>query len=314
MRIISNLDDFQNVDSKLVVAFGNFDGIHYGHKKLLQTLIEKAREINGLAAVFTFSNHPIQVLRPEENIKLLLPKEEKEAMLAELGVDLLFLVPFNTTFSKIKPQNFVKDIIVDTLRASGVVVGYNFNFGYQGQGDAAFLEEAGSEMGFFVEVMSPIYCNGQRVSSTLIRHLLSEGSVEMANSFLGYYPFLKGKVVTGDQRGREIGFPTANLDLPETILVPSRGVYVVKVTFDGKVFEGVANIGYRPTFKSDRVSNVEIHLFNGFTRDIYGKILKVEFIHYIRSEQTFSNVEQLKERIQLDIMQAKEYLAKKQAI
>ena len=308
MRIISNLDDFQNLDSKLVVAFGNFDGIHFGHKKLLRTLIEKAREINGLAAVFTFSNHPIQVLRPEENIKLLLSKEEKEAMLAELGVDLLFLVPFNTTFSKIKPQNFVRDIIVDTLSASGVVVGYNFNFGYQGQGDAAFLKEAGSEMDFFVEVMSPIYCDGQRVSSTLIRHLLNEGNVEQARIFLGYYPFLMGKVVSGDKRGREIGFPTLNLDLPQTILVPSRGVYVVKVTVDGKVYGGVANIGCKPTFKSDQVSNVEVHIFDDFNRDIYGQVVKVEFIHYLRPEQTFNNINQLIERIHLDIVQAKEYL------
>ncbi|HPU35964.1 MAG TPA: riboflavin kinase, partial [Bacillota bacterium] len=205
----------------LVVGLGNFDGLHLGHQKLISEVVYMAEQLKGTTSIFTFHPHPLTVLNPDNSPPLLLSQESKQKLMAGMGIDLLLVVPFDLAFAGMSPTDFVRDVLYKGLGASAVVVGYNYTFGYRGRGTPELLQDLSKIYGYQLKVIPPIKVDGKIVSSTLIRSLLLRGEVAEAAKFLGYYPFVEGPVVTGDKRGSSLlGFPTANLDIDDSILVP----------------------------------------------------------------------------------------------
>lgn len=300
---LDNIGEYNNV----IVALGNFDGVHLGHRKLIEKTVNLARQVDGTPAVLTFDPHPLKILQPEICPPLLLSREEKIRIMSELGVKLLVITPFCQEIAHLSPELFIKNILIDNLKVKGVVVGYNYSFGFRGKGNSETMSLLALEYGIESVVVPPVKSSGVEVSSTLIRNLLLQGQVAEAAKFLGYFPFVCGQVVTGDQRGRQIGFPTANLQIPEEVLAPANGVYAVRVNIDRECFYGVANLGLRPTFKLNRPRNLEVNIFD-FCRNIYGEKIKVEFIERIRGEREFESVHELIEQIGKDTAQAKRTL------
>ncbi|MCL6635424.1 MAG: bifunctional riboflavin kinase/FAD synthetase [Peptococcaceae bacterium] len=287
----------------IVVGLGNFDGLHIGHQRLIGALVDMARELDGTPAVFTFHPHPLAVLHPENCPPLLLSQSAKQKMMAGLGVEVLLLVPFNLEFAGIPPGDFIGSVLHDDLGVKGVVVGFNYTFGAGGRGTPEMLEEYAGRCGYRLKVVPQVKMDGRPVSSTLIRGLLLEGRVTEAARFLGYHPFVEGPVVAGERRGRTLGFPTANLELDECLLVPANGVYSTKVYVDGEVYLGVANIGVKPTFRGQK-RNLEVHLLD-FFQDLYGKNIKVSFTSRLRGEKRFNTVTDLIKQIEADICRAR---------
>lgn len=287
----------------IVVGLGNFDGVHIGHQRLITELVQMATEYEGTPVVFTFHPHPQAVLQPENSPPLLLTQEAKQNLMAKLGVSVLLLVPFNLDFARLSPEDFIEKVLHEELAVRGVAVGYNYTFGYRGRGTAEMLEKYSGVYGYRLKVVPPVMLDGQLVSSTMIRGLLLKGQVDEAARFLGYYPFIEGEVVEGARRGSTLGFPTANLNIEENLLVPANGVYSTKVYVNGEVYLGVANIGVRPTFQG-QWRNVEVHLLD-FFQDLYGKKIKVLFTRRLRGEKRFSSPADLVRQIEQDISQAR---------
>ncbi|PKM79888.1 MAG: riboflavin biosynthesis protein RibF [Firmicutes bacterium HGW-Firmicutes-14] len=287
----------------IVIALGNFDGVHLGHRELIRRTREIAETEKGIPAVFTFDPHPMKVLQPDRYPPMLLSREEKINILSGLGIRLLIITPFSKDISMLSPEAFVNEILVDRLNVRAVIVGYNYNFGYRGEGNVETLRHLTENRGIRTVVVSPVKLHGVEVSSTLIRRLLLEGKVFEAAEYLGYHPFVTSRVVEGDRRGRELGFPTANMDLPADILVPANGVYAVRVYLNGSILKAIANIGIKPTFQADRPINLEVHCL-GFSGNLYGELIKVEFIKRIRGEQAFSSAGELTRRIRKDMEEA----------
>jgi len=305
VQIYNQWHDLKEKYKNIVVGLGNFDGVHLGHRKLIGDLVARAAQVNGVAAVFTFSPHPMAVLNPEAAPPMLLLPSIKRAMFNDLGVELLILVPFTPEFAQISPEDFVHDVLFRHLGVNTVLVGYNYTFGHRGRGTPELLQRMGRELGFAVEVTSPVTINGQPVSSTLIRNLIADGAVQEASQYLGYCPVLEGEVVYGERRGSQLGFPTANVETDARILIPANGVYSVNVQVDGRILTGVANIGVKPTFHGEGYARtIEVHVLD-FNGDLYGKRLQVAFIRRLREEKRFLSVEQLLEQIRLDISQAR---------
>ncbi|WP_418790179.1 bifunctional riboflavin kinase/FAD synthetase [Phosphitispora sp. TUW77] len=304
MDIYHGLDEITGKYNNSVIALGNFDGVHLGHRELIKKAIQLADRTEGVSGVFTFDPHPMTVIQPDCSPPLLLTKEDKIKILSEMGIKLLIICQFSQEIARLTPEQFVRDILVNKLAVSAVVVGYNYNFGYRGSGTPEMLTEFGAKFGFDVITIPPVKRDDTEVSSTLIRRLLLKGDVSEAAGFLGYYPFVISRVVTGDRRGREIGFPTANLNLQESILVPANGVYAVKVHIKDKIYNGVANVGIKPTFKLNQPKNLEVHCFD-FSADIYNTRIKVEFIARLRGEKGFSSVQDLVTQINEDVKKAK---------
>lgn len=304
MDIHHGLDEISGKYDNAVIALGNFDGVHLGHRELIKKAIDLADRAKGVSGVFTFAPHPMTVIQPDCSPPMLLTKEDKIKIFSELGIGVLIICPFSQEISRLTPEEFVRDILVKRLQVSAVVVGYNYSFGYRGSGTPEMLTEFGGKLGFEVITIPPVKRHDTEVSSTLIRSLLLKGDVSGAAGFLGYYPFVVSRVVTGDRRGRQIGFPTANLNLPENILVPANGVYAVRVHIKGNSYNGVANVGIKPTFNLNQPKNLEVHCFD-FSDDIYNTKIKVEFIGRLRGEKGFSSVQELVTQINSDVKQAK---------
>lgn len=289
--------------NNIVVGLGNFDGLHIGHQKLISDLVALAKKVGGIPAVFTFHPHPLTILNPAKSPPLLLSQEAKQKFFAKLGVEVLLQIPFDLDFAGMSPEDFVKTVLHEELGARAIVIGYNYTFGRYGRGTPALLEGLSHVYGFEVRVIPPIAIEEQPVSSTLIRGLLSSGEVTEAAKYLGYYPFLEGEVVSGEKRGRNLGFPTANLALDHTLLVPANGVYLVKVQIDGECYFGVANIGVKPTFRGSK-RNIEVHLLD-FYKDLYGVHIKVSFTRRLRKEKKFETASDLVKQIERDILEAR---------
>ncbi len=290
-----------------VVTLGNFDGVHLGHRRLLEETRRLAEELKGTSVVATFEPHPRRVLRPEADLKLLTTFEERLALFKEAGMEAILVIPFTSSLAALPAEEFVEEYLVYGLRARGVVVGYDYRFGKKRKGDTELLKRLGEKYNFSVIVVPPQRVNGTVISSSLIRELLEKGRVEEAARLLGRPYSVKGKVIKGHGRGVQLGFPTANLEVPREKLIPALGVYAVRVVvFDGGRLSGVANIGYKPTF-SDKELSFEVHIFN-FNGNLYGKTITVEFIKYIRPELKFPSSSALKEQIHKDCLKAKEIL------
>ncbi|MBX6422726.1 bifunctional riboflavin kinase/FAD synthetase [Thermosulfurimonas sp. F29] len=289
-----------------VGTLGNFDGVHLGHRALLEATRDLARELSGEPLVITFEPHPRLILRPEAGLHLLTTFEEKLRLIEEAGISSVLVIPFDREVADLPAEEFVEEYLVYGLGLKGLVVGFNYRFGRGRGGDQELLKHLGERYGFRVRVIPPRVVEGQVVSSTLIRELLEKGEVRRAALFLGRPYFLSGRVIRGEARGRTLGFPTANLEPPPEKLLPARGVYAVRVCLKGKIFFGVMNIGEKPTFGGHRLS-LEVHIFE-FESDIYGERLSVEFIDFLRPERKFPSPAALAEQIIKDCQKARELL------
>jgi riboflavin kinase / FMN adenylyltransferase len=292
--------------SGISIALGTFDGVHLGHREIIRRVITTAKCRGGTSVVFTFEPHPRTVLNPYLPLPLLTTYDEKRAIIASLGVDVLFTLPFHVDFSRISPEGFVRDILVELVRPELVVVGPNYTFGCEGQGNPELLANLGEKYGFKVEVVRPVFLEGQMVSSTMIRKMINQGDVANARKLLARYFTLSGKVVAGDGRGRTLGYPTANVAFPPSAVLPSDGVYAVWVVVDQNIHPGVANIGSNPTFGvSGR--RLEVHLLD-FQADLYNHHLTIELVQHLRDEKTFSGAEELISQIEKDVTIARNIL------
>ena len=279
------------------VVLGNFDGIHRGHQQLIHLGRQIADQNDEELAVFTFYPQIHQVLDPA--FCYLLSEQQKLERFGNLRVDVVETVPFDETIATLSPEEFVKTILAEKLRARHIVVGFNYSFGHKGAGNPQLLQELAEKYQIAVTVMEPYQLDGELVCSTAIRQALRDGNVEQANHLLGYTYSIEGPVVHGNQIGRTIGFPTANIQPQEGILLPGNGVYAALTTVDGKVYPGILNIGLRPTIECSTGVNIEVNLF-GFDDDIYGKTIRTELHYFLRSEKKFENLDALKAQLQQD--------------
>jgi riboflavin kinase/FMN adenylyltransferase len=291
-----------------VVAIGNFDGIHHGHADLLQVAMRAARERDVAAVVLTFEPHPRTIFKPEAPVFRLTPLPAKARILTAVGVDGLVVIPFDRTFSTMTADAFVEEILVDRLQIAGVVVGRDFHFGKGRGGSAATLALHSRNFGFSVRIVDPVVGDsGETISSSSIRDALAAGDVAMANNLLGHRWFVVGDVVAGDRRGRELGFPTANIRLPTDCRL-RHGIYAVTMRrADGTLLRGVASYGRRPTFDNGPPL-LEVYAFD-FSGDLYGEEVIVVFHDWVRAEEKFESVEVLIAAIRQDVAAAEAILA-----
>ena len=289
-----------------VVAIGNFDGVHLGHRSLLQLAVDRARERNLQSAVLTFRPHPLKLLFPERRVFLITSEERKARLIGECGVDELVIAPFDHRFADLTAEEFVTEVLIQHLGAAAVVVGENYAFGRNREGTIKRLKEFGKEYGFTVLVAPPCLVGDELVSSTKIREAIMQGEIKRASRFLGRPCAIVGRVVRGKGRGKGLGFPTANL-VSEVELYPREGVYAVWIEFNGRRYPGVVNIGHNPTF-GDTGLTVEAHILD-FDGDLYDRDLKIIFVEYLRSEKKCSSLEELCRLIAADVEKAREILA-----
>jgi len=310
MRIIRQYQGAPEDATGTVVALGNFDGVHRGHQAVIGEAVRIAASMGVKSAVMCFDPHPRRFFSPDEPLFELTPGEKKARHIEALGVDMLYLVHFDKTFASLAAELFLTDVLVDGFEVKHVVAGYDFVFGRGRRGDVTLLEEAGARHGFGVTIVPAVSRNGGTpFSSTMIRNHLSAGRVSHAAELIGRVWEIEGEVQTGDQRGRQIGFPTANVD-PGNYVMPALGVYAVWVGIvDGEQTEwrkGVANVGRRPTFNGDGVK-VEAHIFD-FDEDIYGRTVRIAFIEHLRPEQKFDGIEAIRAQIEMDCVKARAVL------
>lgn len=307
MKIHQGLNAIQPIRNA-VVTIGTFDGVHIGHREILQRLKEIALKNNGETVVVTFWPHPRLVLFPDDDsLKLLSTFEEKAEILLNLGIDHLVAIPFTKEFSNLTSEQFTRRVLLEKIGTKRLVIGYDHRFGKNREGSFEHLKANEKEYGFKVEEISKQEIDNIAVSSTKIRKALEIGDVKTANSYLGQHYSLSGKVVEGNRIGRKIGFPTANIEILEKFkLVPADGVYAVKVSIEDRAYQGMLNIGNRPTIGDDKRS-IECNIFN-FSADIYNSKIKVELIERVRAELKFDNVEQLKQQLEMDQLLVKSFL------
>ena len=307
MQLIRGLSALPAFPQGCVVTLGNFDGVHLGHQAVLRQAAAQAREFGLPLVVLIFEPLPREFFAPHAPVARLTRLRERVAFIQELGiVDVLLVHPFNTAFAQLPAETFIKRVLVDALHARHIVIGDDFRFGQGRQGDFALLKQLGARFDFSVQAAATWELDGERVSSTRIRRHLAERDVAGAARLLGRPFTLCGRVIHGDKRGRQLGFPTANVALHRR-LSPLRGVFAVTATLpDGTVVDGVANVGTRPTVDGQD-ARLEVHLFD-FDRDIYGKLVRVAFLHPLRDEQKFNALEELIAQITKDSAQARGWL------
>lgn len=302
--------DNVNREENTVLTVGTFDGVHAGHRAIIDTVVQKANERDARSVLVTFDPHPRDIISPgESGIKLLTTLQERCEILEELGIDRMIVIPFDRDFSLLTSEEFIRKIIHKKIGVSEFVIGYDHHFGRNREGTIETIENIGKELGFDSYVVSKKEVGDKTVSSTAIRKAISEkGNVEEAAKFLQRPYRLNGTVVHGDKRGKEIGFPTANIK-PEHVnkIIPKEGVYAVKVRISGRWLDGMMNIGIRPTFDGKK-QTLEVNLFN-FDEDIYGKEIQVRFFNRIRDEKKFNSKEELIDQLNKDKRQAEQFLS-----
>ena len=299
MKVYHSISDFQNV-RRPILTTGTFDGVHFGHKIIIDRLKEIAKKQNGETVLLTFSPHPRMVLFPDDhNLQLINTLEEKIKLLEQAGIDHLIIHPFTKSFSRTTSMQFVRDIIVNELNTHKLVIGYNHHFGRNREGSFEHLKEFAPLYGFEVEEITAQLIDNLSISSTKIRKALLSGDVSKAANYLGYNFLLQGQVIEGQKIGRTLGFPTANLKVvDESKLIPKDGVYAVHVEVKGQLLKGMMNIGSNPSITSKKHS-IEVHIFD-FDSDIYNEQIEVRFIKRIREEISFDNLDTLKIQLEQD--------------
>lgn len=302
VKKLSAIPDFKN---KTAVAIGNFDGVHLGHKKILEHLVKTAEENNLNSVVLTFSPHP-EAFFKKDRFFLIQSHQEKLNMIRGFHVDLAVVIPFDETFSNLSPTQFIKNILIDSLLSQIIVVGRNFKFGKNRKGDVKLLQKIADQYRVSMHSIPQVSLDGEIISSSKIRYLLRLGEIEKANRFLGHPYKITGKVIKGASKGRHIGFPTANLN-PDNDVIPS-GVFISESLLGSKKFPSVTNIGHCPTFNKNK-RDVESYIMNLQT-DLYGKKMSILLLKKIRDEKKFDSPEMLKKQIQKDILITKKYFKK----
>lgn len=311
MKIYSSVNHSSR--SSCVVALGCFDGVHIGHAKVISTAREIADRLGCACAVWTFDEPPRNYFI-KNGVPLITNQKEKEELIRTLGVDKLISVPFTLETARISAEDFFENILVNRLRAVHIVCGFNYTFGAQGLGNEKMLESLCHKKGIGFTAVSAVSVSGVTASSSAIRDALIDGNTELANSLLGRPHSLRTVVISGQHLGRRLGFPTLNQEFPAGRLVPKRGVYVSRITIDGKKnpYFGITNVGIRPTVGGTSLF-AETNIFD-FSGDLYGKTVKVEFLKFLRDERKFPTLTLLTEQIEKDVLSAKEYLNKKSTI
>lgn len=306
MEIITSLEQLHSFAAPCVVALGTFDGLHRGHLDVIGTAKQEAEHTGAKLAVFTFSNHPLEWINPAHVPVALVTPAVKLQLLENLGVDVLIDIPFNQLVADLLPQQFLERL--SALNYSCLVVGENFTYGQRGVGNVYTLAASAQAMGFKLIVRKLVSNNGTIVSSTEIRRLITEGEVQQAAKMLGRSYSISGIVAHGNERGRLLGYPTANLELVDAhVAIPLGGVYAVRAYVDGGVYGGMANIGKNPTFGDVEKPRLETNIF-GFSGDIYGKTLTIEFVQRIRGEVKFAGIDALKEQLAQDKLDCLKFL------
>ncbi|CAD0002452.1 bifunctional riboflavin kinase/FAD synthetase [Flavobacterium chungangense] len=306
MKLFHSITDFHST-KKTILTLGTFDGVHIGHKKILERITQNTENGKYESLVLTFFPHPRMVLQEKSEIKLLNTISEKSRLLKETGIENLVIHPFDESFSRLTAEEFVSTILVDQFRIQKIIIGYDHRFGRNRTANIDNLIAFGAQYGFEVEQISAQEIQDVSVSSTKIRKALLDGNMALANEYLGYSYFLTGEVVKGKQLGRTIGFPTANIQIEEDYkLIPKNGVYVVKTVIDQKEVFGMMNIGFNPTVNGQK-QTIEVNLFD-FDKAIYGEKLQISLLKYLREEQKFGSVDLLKEQLNLDKKTALEFV------
>ena len=291
-------------NSNTVLTVGTFDGVHEGHKEIIRRVVNTAKRKNARSVVVTFDPHPREIINTgKDKIKLLTTIDERAHILSLLGIDEMIVIPFTRDFSLLSSREFIEDILIKKIGVSGFVIGYDHQFGRNREGTITIVKELADLHHFEVDVIEAQEVGEITVSSTLVRKELEiQGNIVLADKYLGRPYRLSGLVIHGDKRGRKIGYPTANLKITDARkIIPKYGVYAVDVQIDrnSKIYRGMMNIGYRPTFTDDTELSIEVHIID-FDEDLYGKIITVDFLKRIRDEQSFSGFEALKSQLDMD--------------
>ncbi len=294
-----------NIARPTVLTLGVFDGLHIGHQRIMETVVVQAKSACAVPTAITFDPHPRAVLHPESAPPLLQTLDQRLANFEVLGIEQAIVIPFTTEFSQQPAEKFLSEIVRDRLHAKEVYLGKGFAFGKGRGGNIDLLRKMSGELGFAADEVDEVQLRGIRVSSSAIRRLLAEGSVNLARRMLGRPYGVEGVIIRGNRRGHTIGFPTANLK-PHNRVIPRFGVYATATLIDGKWRKSITNIGVRPTFESEADPSIETYIFD-FDGDLYGDVLRVRFLHRIRDEKKFDGIDQLKAQIELDSARARNY-------
>lgn len=309
MKIIDRLEHIRQPFVKAVITVGNFDGVHIGHQALFHEVIEKADAINGTAIAMTFEPHPMRVLKKNNHPPLITLYEQKEELIERSGIDVLICIPFTKKFASLSAEEFIKDLLIKKIGMKAIIVGEDYTFGKNREGNLTVLKSYAAQLGYEVIVAEWIKATRNvpdRISSTRVRKLVMAGEIEMARKMLGRHYQIRGLVVKGrDRGGKLLGIPTANLNLQDE-LCPKTGIYAVTVEYHNRLYKGVANIGYSPTF-NDNEFTVEVHILE-FNETIYDQKIRVNFIERIRDEKKFGDIIELKNQINQDIKVARKIL------
>jgi riboflavin kinase/FMN adenylyltransferase len=308
MQVFHNIEQIPTL-TKPIVTVGIFDGVHCGHQEIFRQMKSLTTEPDQKTVAITFEPHPRIVLNNNQNdIKYINVLDKKTELIALNGIDYLLILNFTPQFAALSPEDFVKEYLINKLNIGTLVIGHDHHFGKSQSGDYREMERLGEKYGFSVVEVGEVCCEGEVVSSTKIREKLQKGEIETANKYLGYRYSITGTVVHGNKLGRVLGFPTANLSLPDRYkLITANGVYACHVLVDGKWYDGMGNIGIRPTINNSPLT-IETHIFN-FNKDIYGKTITITFVKRIRNEIKFSDLEQLKQQLTQDKITAQKMLA-----
>ena len=310
MKIIDNLENITRPFKNAAITIGNFDGVHIGHQVLFHEVIEKADAMGGTSIAMTFEPHPIRVLKKTDHPPLITLFEQKTELIERSGIDVLICVPFTKAFASLSAADFIKDLLIDKIGMKAIIVGEDYTFGQNREGNLAVLQSYADQWGYEVIIADWIKAAqnvSDRISSTKIRELVMAGEIEPARKMLGRNYQIRGLVVKGrDRGGKLLGIPTANINLQDE-LCPKTGIYAVTVEHANQLYKGVANIGYSPTFE-DNEFTVEVHLLD-FSENIYGEKIRVNFIQRIRDEKKFADITELKNQIHHDIETGRKILA-----
>ena len=305
---IQNISNF-STSEKTYVTIGTFDGVHFGHQKIIEKLVLEAKKANKKSVLLTFFPHPRMVLQKDNSLELINTIEERANLLEKTGLDYLIIHPFSIAFSRMSALAFVRDILVNQLHISKLIIGYDHHFGKNREGNIIQLTEYSHLYDFKVEEIPAQDIDDVSVSSTKIRHALAEGNLKTANNYLGYNFMLSGTVVNGKQLGGKIGYPTANINVKETYkLIPKTGVYVVFSKIEERTLYGMMNIGNRPTINGNH-QTIEVHFFD-FNADLYGQNLQIELLYFLRDEEKFDTIESLIIQLKKDEQTARAFVAK----
>jgi riboflavin kinase/FMN adenylyltransferase len=306
MKLFNSLEEITNIE-QAIIALGNFDGVHKGHQELISRTVKSAESTNLKSAIFTFSNHPRNVLGNGNGngVKSILYADEKVEIIKNLGIDYMFNIPFDKHIQHLDALTFIGEILLKKLKMQEAYCGFNYKFGYKASGDIEVLMKESVKKQFGIHVLEPIKIDGTVVSSSLIREIVERGDVNECMKFMGRHYTVGGEVIVGNRLGSKIGFPTSNIVVDDSMVSPANGVYITYCTYNAKRYPSVTNVGVKPTI-GEYQKNMETHIFN-FDKELYGKTIRVEFIKKMRNEIKFESMEELAKQITKDCVMAKDY-------